>query len=89
MIVIKSPANIILTMAKTRHKQRHCRKNHNLFINLGIFLIFSHKNIWRNLKNLYLCIMNNFEYFKFKKYKQLKFYSYDKEIQMPRLRLYS
>ena len=44
---------------------------------------------WRYRFFLYLCTVINFELLKIRKYKQLKIYSYDKEIQMPRLRLYS
>ena len=40
MIMIKSAANIILAMAKTRHKQRVHLKNQHLFIKLEIFSNF-------------------------------------------------
>ena len=47
------------------------------------------KKCWRFRNFAYLCNRFYLELFKFKKYQQFKTYSYDKEIQMLGMRLYS
>lgn len=47
------------------------------------------KNVWRYGFFAYLCIRNKLELFKIRNYKHLKEKTYDKEIQMLGMRLYS
>ena len=47
------------------------------------------KKCWRFGIFTYLCSRYYLELFKFRKYQQFKTYSYDKEIQMLGMRLYS